>query len=238
MNIAMIGYGKMGRTIKALGLDQGYQFPLIIDIDNSRDLNSEKLSKVDVAIEFTMPSSAPDNIIRCIDLGIPIVSGTTGWNDRFSEIYEYCKKQQGAFFYASNFSIGVNILFALNKQLAKIMNRFSSYRVSMEEIHHIHKLDKPSGTAITLAEQIVVQQRRVKGWSLKDEEDPFILHIDAKREGEVKGKHKVSYESELDSVTLSHNAKSRDAFAAGAMLAAEFIIGKTGVFGMKDLLKI
>jgi len=237
MKIALIGYGKMGQTIEALGMDQGYQFPLIIDVDNSKDLIPEKLSKADVAIEFTTPSTAPDNILSCIEHGIPIVSGTTGWNDRFSEVYDYCKKQQGTFFYASNFSIGVNILFALNKQLAKIMDQFSSYRVSIEEVHHIHKLDKPSGTAITLAEQVIDQQRRMKGWSQEDEENPFILHIDSKREGEVKGKHKVCFESELDSVTLSHNAKSRDAFAAGALRAAEFIREKTGIFGMKDLLK-
>ncbi len=237
MNIALIGFGKMGRTIQALGLERGHLFPLIIDMDNSEDLNKGKLNEVDVAIEFTIPSSAPENIKACIDYGIPVVSGTTGWNDRNSEVVDYCKKHQGAYFYASNFSIGVNILFALNKQLAKIMDNFSSYNVSIDEVHHIHKLDKPSGTAISLAEQIMEKQRVVKSWSMEDEEDPFILRIHSKREGEVKGIHTINYESDLDSITLSHKAKSRDAFAAGALLAAEFIRGKTGIFGMKDLLK-
>ena len=238
MNIALIGYGKMGRTIEALGKDQGRAFPLIIDLDNSEDLNAERLKDVDVAIEFTIPASAPENIRTCIDHGIPVVSGTTGWNDQFANIEDYCRKNQGTLFYASNFSIGVNILIALNDQLARIMNNFTSYRVSLKEVHHIHKLDAPSGTAITLAEQIIRQQRLVKRWSLVDEDNSSTLHIDAIREGEVKGRHSICYESDLDSITLSHNAKSREAFAAGALLAAAFIKEKTGIFGMQDLLKL
>jgi 4-hydroxy-tetrahydrodipicolinate reductase len=238
MEIALIGYGRMGRTIEALGKDQGHSFPLIIDLDNRSDLNSSNLQNIDVAIEFTIPSSAPDNISACLEHRVPVVSGTTGWNDRLTEVESYARKQQGAFFYASNFSIGVNILFALNKQLAKIMDRFSSYKVSMEEVHHIYKLDQPSGTAITLAQQIKDQQRGVTRWSLEDDGNPFTLHIDVKREGEVKGIHTVKYESNLDSITLIHNAKSRDAFAAGALMAAEFIRDKSGIYGMKDLLKI
>ncbi|MEN8227992.1 MAG: 4-hydroxy-tetrahydrodipicolinate reductase [Bacteroidota bacterium] len=238
MNIALIGYGKMGRTIEALGKDQGRAFPLIIDLDNSEDLSAKRLKGIDVAIEFTVPDSAPENIRTCIDHGIPVVSGTTGWNDQFGEIEDYCKKHQGTLFYASNFSIGVNILFALNDRLARIMNNFTSYRVSMEEVHHIHKLDAPSGTAITLAEQIIGRLRLIKRWSLKDEDNSSVVHIDAIREGEVKGRHSIRYESDLDSLTLSHNAKSREAFAAGALLAATFIKEKTGIFGMKDLLKL
>ena len=238
MNIALIGYGKMGRTIEALGKDQGRAFPLIIDMDNSEDLNAERLKDVDVAIEFTVPASAPENIRTCIDHGIPVVSGTTGWNDKFGEIEDYCKKNQGTLFYASNFSIGVNILFALNDRLARIMNKFTSYRVSMEEVHHIHKLDAPSGTAIILAEQIIGRQRLIKGWSLRDKDNSSVVHIDAIREGEVKGRHSIRYESDLDSLTLSHDAKSREAFAAGALLAAAFIKEKSGIFGMKDLLKL
>ena len=168
MNIALIGYGKMGQTIKSLGMDQGHSFPVIIDEDNYSDLNGSNLSQVDVAIEFTIPSSAPQNIKSCIDHGIPVVSGTTGWNDQFSEVEEYCRENQGTIFYASNFSIGVNILIALNDQLAKMMNNFTSYRVSMEEVHHVHKLDAPSGTAITLADQIIHRLRLVKSWSLED----------------------------------------------------------------------
>lgn len=238
MNIALIGYGKMGKTIETLGIDQGHQFPLIVDLENSRDLNEDSVMDVDVAIEFTVPREAPDNIRKCIDLGLPVVSGTTGWNDRYNEVVDYCRKLKGAFFYASNFSIGVNILMALNDQLATIMNRFSSYRISLEEVHHQYKLDKPSGTAISLADQITGRIRRVKGWSMEQDEDPFTMYVDVKREGEVKGKHTVRYESELDALTLTHEAKSRDAFAAGALQAAKFIKEKSGVFGMKDLLKL
>lgn len=238
MNIALIGYGKMGRTIESLGKDQGHCFPLIIDVDNIRDLNRENLQDIDVAVEFTRPDSATENIRKCIDHGIPVVSGTTGWNDQFEEIENYCSKNQGTLFYASNFSIGVNILFALNDHLAHIMNSFTSYEVSIKEVHHIQKLDAPSGTAITLAKQIIGKQRHVKGWSLKDEGDPSTMFINAKREGDVKGEHSIRYESELDSLTLSHEAKSRDAFAAGVLLAAVFVKEKTGTFGMKNLLKL
>ncbi|MCK4751667.1 MAG: 4-hydroxy-tetrahydrodipicolinate reductase [Bacteroidales bacterium] len=238
MNIALIGYGKMGRTIETLGLKQGYTFPLVVDVDNSVDLNKEKLQGVDAAMEFTTPGSAPSNILTCIELGIPVVSGTTGWNARFSEIEAACREKNGAFFYASNFSIGVNILFAMNRQLARIMERFPDYQVSIEEVHHIHKLDAPSGTAITLAGQIIEEQERIKGWDLEKQDDPSQMHIHAIREGEVKGKHTIRYESVLDSISLGHDAKSRDAFAAGALLAASFMKGRSGIFGMSDLLNI
>lgn len=238
MNIALIGYGKMGRTIETLGLEQGHKFPLIIDINNRHDLDAEHLREVDVAIEFTIPGSAPGNIRTCIDYKIPVVSGTTGWNEQLPAVIDYCKKKQGTLFHASNFSIGVNILFAVNEHLARIMDSFTSYKVSMREVHHIHKLDRPSGTAISLAEQIIRKQRHVKRWSLEDEDDPTVLYIQSIREGEVKGEHTVCYESEVDSLRLSHHAKSRDAFAAGALLAASFVTRKTGIFGMKDLLKL
>jgi 4-hydroxy-tetrahydrodipicolinate reductase len=238
MNIALVGYGKIGRTIETLGLKQGHSFPLIIDVDNTADLNPERLKGIDAVIEFTAPASAPGNILHCIDMGLPVVSGTTGWNDRFGEVEEYCRKRGGAFFYASNFSIGVNILFALNRQLAGIMDRFPEYRASIQEIHHIHKLDAPSGTAITLAEQIISRQERLRGWSLEQGEDPAVLHIEAVREGEVRGKHTITYESGLDSISLAHVAKSRDAFATGALMAASWIRDRTGIFGMSDLLKI
>ena len=246
MNIALIGYGKMGRTIEALGKEQGHAFPLIIDLENSTDLSQENLAGVDVAIEFTSPDSAPGNIITCIDYQIPVVSGSTGWNERFGEVERYCISKAGAFFYASNFSIGVNILFSMNRQLAQIMNQFQDYSVSMKEVHHIHKVDAPSGTAITLAEQIMDEHDRIARWSLPEAEDNTDpdgaegqdnLVIEAIREGEVKGKHSIQYESNVDSITLSHHAKSRDAFASGVFLAADFIKGKTGVFGMKDLLR-
>jgi len=200
MNIALLGYGKMGQAIESLGKDQGHFFPLIIDLENSRDLNRENLEEIDVAIEFTIPASAPDNIRTCIDNKIPVVCGTTGWNDRFGEIEDYCKKNQGTLFYASNFSIGVNILIALNDRLARIMSNFTSYEVSLEEVHHIHKLDSPSGTAITLAEQIIERQRHVKRWSLEVDDDPTTMHIKAVRKGEVRGHHTVRYDSEVDSL--------------------------------------
>ena len=248
MKIALIGYGKMGKTIEALGKSQGHSFPLIIDENNPGDLNAENIRDLDAAIEFTVPAAAPGNISICLKLGLAVVSGTTGWNSRLPEIESLCKETEGCLFHASNFSIGVNILFAMNRQLARIMDRFPAYRVSMEEVHHIHKLDAPSGTAISLAEQIIEESSVLDSWKLQgepklstakaeqNEEDE--LPIQAIREGEVKGRHTISYESELDSISLSHDAKSREAFAAGALLAAEFVHGKRGVFGMHDLLNL
>jgi 4-hydroxy-tetrahydrodipicolinate reductase len=238
MKIALIGYGKLGRTVEALGLKRGHLFPLVIDVDNTGDLNADNLHGIDAAIEFTTPASAPGNILSCIDLGIPVVSGTTGWNEALPEVEDQCLKKNGAFFYASNFSIGVNILFAMNRQLAKIMDRFPEYTVSMEEVHHVHKLDAPSGTAITLAEQIIREQARVKSWSLDKQDDPSKLHIKATRKGEVKGIHTIRYDSGLDSISLGHTAKSREVFATGALMAAAFIQGRTGLFGMSDLLNL
>jgi len=246
MNIALIGYGKMGKTIEALGMSQGHHFPLKIDEENPEDFNAGNLKNIDVVIEFTAPGAAPANILACIDQGVPVVSGTTGWNDRFTEIKEYCQKKSGTLFYASNFSIGVNILFAMNRKLAAIMNQFPDYKVTMEETHHIHKLDAPSGTAISLAEQIISEMDHLKGWEMSEsekkengsEEDKSLLKIDAIREGEVKGIHQVKFESALDFIYLGHHAKTRDAFAAGVLLAAQFISTKKGVFGMEDLLKL
>ena len=237
MKIALIGYGKLGKTIENLGLKQGHSFPLIIDLNNSQDLNPQNVKGIDVAIEFSAPLAAPGNIIKCLELGIPVVSGTTGWNKRFEEINQFCLSRNGAFFYASNFSIGVNILFLMNRQLARIMDKFPQYKVSMEEVHHIHKLDAPSGTGITLAEGLLEELGNSKRWTLEESKDPADIHISAIREGEVKGKHTVSYDSNLDSISLSHNAKSREAFAEGALLAAEFISKRKGIFGMNDLLE-
>jgi len=238
MKIALVGYGKLGKTIENLGLNQGHSFPLIIDLNNQQDLNPDNVKGIDVAIEFSAPTAAPVNVRKCLELGIPVVSGTTGWNDRFEEINQFCLSRNGAFFYASNFSIGVNILFVMNRQLARIMNKFPQYRVSMEEVHHIHKLDAPSGTGITLAEGLIEELGSSKGWTLEESKDPSDIHISAIREGEVKGKHTVSYESNLDSISLRHNAKSREAFAEGALLAAEFISKRKGIYGMNDLLDI
>jgi len=238
MKFALVGYGKMGKTVERLGKEQGHRFPLIIDLDNREEFSREKMAGIDAAIEFTTPATAPGNIITCLEYGVPVVSGTTGWNDRAGEVYEVCRRMGGALFTASNFSIGVNILFALNRQLAKFMDRFPQYRAAMKEVHHTQKLDAPSGTAITLAEQIMDENSRIKGWSLEDTGDIDTLPIEAVREGEVKGIHLVRYESGVDILTIGHEAKTRDAFAAGALLAAEFIRDKKGVFGMTDLLKL
>lgn len=237
MKIALIGYGKMGHTIEALGKEQGHEFPLLIDLDNPDDLNAERIREVEVAIEFTSPASAPGNLLKCFKLGLPVVCGSTGWNDRLEEIEKACKEQKGALFHASNFSIGVNILFAMNRRLAAVMNRFPEYSPSLEEVHHIHKLDAPSGTAITLAEGLIEEMDRIEGWSMERKANN-LLPVNAIREGEVKGKHSVTYTSALDTISLSHDAFTRDAFASGALLAAGFIRDRKGVFGMRDLLDI
>ena len=243
MNFALIGYGRMGKTIENLGKMQGHSFPVIIDEHNLELLNYGKLKGIDTAIEFSTPAAAPGNIRACIDMGIPVVSGTTGWNEKFTEIEGYCKEKNGTLFYASNFSIGVNILFALNLKLAEIMDQFPEYKASINEVHHVHKKDAPSGTAISLAQQILEVNRQISGWHLKGsddhvEEQAGRLLIEAIREGEVRGQHSIQYESALDSITLSHDAKTRDAFAAGALLAATFIKNRKGIFGMQDLLKL
>jgi 4-hydroxy-tetrahydrodipicolinate reductase len=243
MKIALIGYGKMGRAIETLGINQGNTFPVIIDEHNSALLNSASLGDIDVAIEFSTPDAAPDNIRKCINMGIPVVTGTTGWNHLLPEAEAYCREKEGTLFYASNYSIGVNILFALNRKLAEIMNRFPEYAVSISEVHHVHKKDAPSGTAITLAEQIIEVNRQISSWMLMgsgDHKETVTGHlpIEAIREGEVKGRHTICYESDMDSITLGHEAKTRDVFAVGALLAAGFIKDKKGIFGMQDLLKL
>jgi 4-hydroxy-tetrahydrodipicolinate reductase len=243
MNFALIGYGRMGHAIEALGNRQGHAFPLIIDEHNQKELNQNRISGIDAAIEFTLPSSAPANIRKCIDLKLPVVCGTTGWNEQIPQVEAYCREQNGTLFHASNFSVGVNILFALNKKLAQIMVQFPEYRAGISEVHHVHKKDAPSGTAISLAEQILEGNPGLMGWFLKKGDQPQDtdagqLPIEALRKGEVKGKHSIHYESPLDSISLSHEARSRDAFAAGVLLAARFIKDRKGVFGMQDLLKL
>ncbi|MEZ5072323.1 MAG: dihydrodipicolinate reductase C-terminal domain-containing protein [Bacteroidales bacterium] len=182
MNIALIGYGKMGKTLERMGKERGHAFPLIIDLDNAADLNERKVKTIDVAIEFTQPEAAPANIKRCIDLGVPVVCGTTGWNDQVEEVEIYCLEKKGSMFHASNYSIGVNILFAMNQKLAALMNAFPQYRASMREIHHTAKKDAPSGTAISLAEQIIVENQHINKWKLGKEADEGILPIEAYRQ--------------------------------------------------------
>ena len=237
MKIALIGYGKMGKTIEQIALNRGHQIVSIVDINNPEEFQSANFKSADVAIEFTTPATAFDNYMKSFAAGVPVVTGTTGWLDRIGEIKEKCEKEGKTFFYASNFSIGVNIFFALNKYLAKIMNNFPSYNISMTETHHIHKLDAPSGTAITLAEGIIENVDRKDRWTLETAEQPTDLPIHAIREGEVPGIHEVTYESDVDYISIKHDAKSRAGFALGAVVAAEFTAGKKGFLGMDDMLK-
>lgn len=235
MKIALIGYGKMGKTIEQIALQQGHQIVSIIDINNTADFESEAFRSADVAIEFTTPATALGNYMRCFEANVPVVSGTTGWLEHLDEVKAKCEQEGKTFFYASNFSVGVNIFFALNRYLAKIMNGFPAYDVRMTEVHHIHKLDAPSGTAITLAEGILENVERKKRWTLETAEQPTDLPIHAIREGEVPGIHEIIYESEADTISIKHDAKSRAGFALGAVIAAEFTAGKKGFLGMNDL---
>lgn len=237
MKIALIGYGKMGKEIEHILLTRGHSISLIIDKDNTRDLNAENLRGVDVAIEFTTPQTAYANITTCLEAGTPVVCGTTAWLDRFDEVKELCCRKNGTFFYASNYSVGVNIFFELNRRLAELMNRFEEYDVTIEETHHTQKKDAPSGTAVTMAEAILENLDRKSRWVCGTTTVPEELEIAAIRRSIVPGTHTVTYESDVDQITLTHTAKSRRGFALGAVLAAEFIQGKQGIFSMEDLMK-
>ncbi len=238
MKIAIIGYGKMGREIETAATNKGHDIILKIDMDNIGDLSSEQFKKADVAMEFTTPGTAIDNIKACFDANVPVVCGTTGWAERIAEIEQLCLEKKQTFFYASNFSIGVNILFKLNRWLAEVMNKFPGYEVNLSEIHHIHKKDAPSGTAITLAEDILQRLDRKTSWKNEATENPEILPVISERQGEVPGTHIITCKSTFDMLEVSHQAFNRSVFASGAVMAAEFINGKTGVYKMDDLLDI
>ena len=231
MNVAIIGYGKMGHEIEKVLAERGHNVVLTIDINNAEEMMvAENLRKADVAIEFTSPATAYDNIRRCIEAGVPVLSGSTGWTERKAEIDELCRQKGGAFFYSSNYSLGVNVMFRLNRWLAKVMAGLPQYNVKIEETHHIHKLDAPSGTAATLAAEMnEASQGRL---SVAKEE------IISYREGEVPGIHTITYDSEEDTLTVSHSAKSRRGLALGAVLAAEWLVGRSGVYSMDDFLAI
>lgn len=235
MKIALIGYGKMGKTIERIALERGHEIVSIIDINNTEDFTSEAFKSADVAIEFTMPATAFDNYMMCFAAHVPVVSGTTGWLDKLDVIKEKCAYEGQTLFYASNFSIGANILFALNKHLAKIMNNFPDYDVQITETHHIHKLDAPSGTAITLAEGVMSELDRKKQWVLGEAGQPADLSIQAIREGEIPGIHEIVYQSDIDTISIKHDAKNRDGLALGAVVAAEFTAGKKGFLTMQDM---
>ena len=236
MKIAIIGYGKMGKTIERLALQKGHEIVLKVDINNIGELTALNLQKADVAIEFSHPKSAFYNVKACLEAGIPIVSGTTAWLDKMKKAQAICRQNKGAFIYASNYSIGVNIFFALNRFLAKMMNGQPQYDIEMEEIHHTEKLDAPSGTAISLAEDILQQVQRKTVWVNEPTQIAQKLPIFSKRLDKVPGTHQISYISPIDSIEIKHTAHSRVGFASGAILAAEWIIGKQGCFGMGDVL--
>ncbi len=237
MNIAIIGYGRMGKEIEKIAKEKGHQIPLIIDIHNQEDFNKKNLEKIDVAIEFTTPQSVIQNLYQCFEADVPVVTGSTGWNDKKEEVENYCRTNGKTLFHASNYSIGVNVLFKLNEYLAKLMNNLGQYNVEVEETHHTQKLDSPSGTAITLATSLIANIERKKDWEENTKSQAAMLNIIAKRIENVFGIHTIRYESDVDTIELTHSAKSRKGFASGAVIAAEFIQGKTGVFNMNDVLQ-
>ncbi|MCB0467298.1 MAG: 4-hydroxy-tetrahydrodipicolinate reductase [Aequorivita sp.] len=232
MKIALLGYGKMGKTIEKLALEKGHT----IVFKSTSDSEKGFFDEADAAIEFSSPESAIKNISRALEAGIPIVCGTTGWLEKHDEMVKLCEKRNGSFIYASNFSVGVNLFFSINDYVAKLMAPWKEYNVSVEEIHHLQKKDAPSGTAITIAEGILKHSDK-KDWKLNTSEENS-LNITAKREEDVKGTHTVSYNSSIDTISLKHEAHSREGFALGAILAAEFLKDKKGIFTMKNVLGI
>jgi len=236
MKIALIGYGKMGKAIEEIALEKGHEIVLKIDVQNNADFTKENLQKAEVAIEFTGPHSAYENVKKCIEFGVPIVSGSTGWLDKWNEISALCETHNACLVYSSNYSIGVNLFFELNKQLAKLMEPYESYDVRMTEIHHTEKKDAPSGTAISLAEQILANISRKKDWVNAPSLTPSDLVITSERIDPAPGTHTVAYSSPIDTIEITHTAHTRKGFASGAVLAAEFAKNKSGIFTMKEVL--
>jgi 4-hydroxy-tetrahydrodipicolinate reductase len=232
VKIALLGYGKMGKTIEQIAVSRGHTIVLKID----QHTTNYDITQADVAIDFSVPTAAVGNLSNALKNNVPVISGTTGWLQDYDDIIRLCEERDGAFIYASNFSIGVNIFFELNKQLAKMMTQLETYKINIEEIHHTQKLDAPSGTAITLAEGII-ENSDYKKWSL-DQSDSETLPITSKRIADVPGTHSILYDSLVDSIEIKHTAKNREGFALGAVIAAEWILGKTGIFTMKDVLNI
>ena len=232
MKIALLGYGKMGKVIERIALERGHEIVLKKDEFNTFD----GLEKADVAIDFSAPNVAVENISTAINHGIPVISGTTGWLENYHQIEQLCNEKNAAFLYGSNFSLGVNLFFELNDYLAKMMAKFKDYKVSMEEIHHIHKLDKPSGTAISLA-KAVINHTDKNNWAIENPKEDDVF-IDVKRIDDFPGTHSVFYNSDVDFIEIKHVAHNREGFALGAIVAAEWIIGKKGIFSMKDVLEL
>lgn len=232
MRVALLGYGRMGKEIEKIAISRGHEIVIRKDVEDVIDI-----TLADVAIDFSVPNAAFNNIANCLENNVPVIAGTTGWLEKYDDAVALCHQKNGAFIYASNFSIGVNIFFELNKQLAKLMSPLEDYQVAMEEIHHTQKLDAPSGTAITLAEGIIENSSK-KSWELAEKSSSDVIPIVAKRIPDVPGTHSVWYSSEVDTIEIKHTANNRKGFALGAVIAAEWIIGKSGVFSMKDVLNI
>lgn len=238
MKIALIGYGKMGKMIEGIARGRGHEIVAVIDRENPEEWDSQAFRTADVAIEFTFPDAAAGNVLKCFEKGVPVVSGTTGWNARLDEIKKLCEEGKGTLMWASNFSVGVNIFKAINRYVARLMNAFPQYVPSMVETHHIHKLDHPSGTAVTLAEELVTESNRVTSWAEPEEGKQLaedVLPVDHIREGEVPGIHTVAWDSPQDTITLTHSAKSREGFAMGAVLASEWLAGKEGWHSIDEM---
>ena len=239
MKVAIIGHGRMGHLIEEVAKSRGMHISCIIDIDNTEDFASEEFRKSDVAIEFTTPSTAVDGILSCFAAQVPVVVGTTGWDSALPDIRSMCEKGKGTLLYASNFSIGMNIFMAMNRYLTRIMNGFESYSPSLTEVHHVHKLDHPSGTAVTLANELTSVSTKIRSWIEKEmgeKAEKDVLPVYHRREGEVPGIHTVSWVSDCDSITMTHDAKNRYGFARGAVSAAEWLAGKKGYFTIGDFL--
>jgi 4-hydroxy-tetrahydrodipicolinate reductase len=232
MRIALIGYGKMGKTIEEIAIKRGHT--IVIKANHGDNYN---ITQADIAIEFSIPEAAYKNISHCLTNNVPVISGTTGCLEHYNQAVSLCQEKKGAFIYASNFSLGVNIFFELNRTLAKMMNTLKEYKVSIEEIHHTQKLDAPSGTAITLANDIITEHSNYTAWRL-NESDDHTIGISAKRIKNIPGTHTINYNSDVDAININHTAHNRQGFALGAVIAAEWLLGKTGVFTMKDVLNI
>ncbi len=236
MNIALIGYGKMGKAIETIAVERGHTVRLKIDISNLDQFTTANLQQCDVAIEFTGPDTAAENITRCLNASVPVVCGSTGWLHQLETVTQLCKEVDGALLYASNFSIGVNLFFELNEYLARLMNNYPGYDVSIEEMHHTQKKDAPSGTAISIADQLLKINLHKEKWVNREAASPEELSIISKRIDPAAGTHSVKYSSAIDDIEIIHTAHNRQGFATGAVLAAEFIQHKKGIYGMKDVL--
>ena len=236
MKVALIGYGKMGKEIEQVAISRGHTIVLKVDITNASSYSIDELKKADVAIEFSTPESVISNIYKCFDTNVPVIVGTTGWLKQLEEVKQKCSDKKQTLFYASNYSIGVNLFFKVNEYLAKLMNAYPTYNAAMEEIHHAHKLDSPSGTAISLANQILENNSNKQKWVNNSTQNKNELEIISKRIDEVPGTHTVTYSSDVDEISMTHIAHNRKGFALGAVIAAEWVKGKKGIFGMNDLL--